>query len=53
MAGRDEGIGEISAGAILVVIGIAVMLSLSASAGLLTTLFGLIGFGGFARGRWS
>jgi hypothetical protein len=42
-ADRDAGIGGISLGGILVIIGIVLMI---------VTLIGLIAFGGFARGKW-
>jgi hypothetical protein len=46
------GIGGISVGGILVIIGIVVMLVWSFWIGLIVTLVGLIAFGGFARGKW-
>ena len=46
------GIGGISTGGIIVIIGIVVMLVWSVLIGLVITLVGLIAFGGFARGRW-
>jgi len=49
---RRSGIGGISLGGILVIIGIVVMLVWSFWAGLVILLVGLIAFGGFARGRW-
>jgi len=49
---RRSGIGGISLGGILVIIGIVVMLVWSFWAGLIILLVGLIAFGGFARGRW-
>jgi hypothetical protein len=44
--------GGISAGGVIVIIGIVVMLAWSFILGLIITLIGLIAFGGFARGRW-
>jgi len=46
------GIGGISLGGILVIIGIVLMLVWSFWVGLIVLLVGLIAFGGFARGRW-
>jgi hypothetical protein len=44
--------GGISAGGIIVIIGIVVMFAWSFILGLIIALIGLIAFGGFARGRW-
>ena len=49
---RGRGIGGISLGGILVIIGIVVALFWSLIIGLIIVLIGLIAFGGFARGRW-
>jgi hypothetical protein len=49
---RRGGIGGISLGGILVIIGIVVMLFWSVLLGLIIVLVGLIAFGGFARGKW-
>jgi hypothetical protein len=49
---RRGGIGGISLGGILVIVGIVVMLVWSFLLGLIIVLVGLIAFGGFARGRW-
>jgi hypothetical protein len=50
---RDRGgIGGISLGGILVIVGIVLMLVWSFLLGLIIVLIGLIAFGGFARGRW-
>jgi len=46
------GLGGISLGGILVIIGIVVWLLWSFWLGLIIALIGLIAFGGFARGRW-
>ncbi len=46
------GIGGISLGGTLVIIGIVLMLVWSVWIGLIVVLVGLIAFGGFARGRW-
>jgi len=46
------GIGGISLGGILVIVGILVMLFWSLILGIIIILIGLIAFGGFARGRW-
>jgi hypothetical protein len=49
---RGSGIGGLSTGGIVVIVGIVVMLFWSVLVGLVITLVGLIAFGGFARGRW-
>jgi hypothetical protein len=49
---RRGGIGGISLGGILVIVGIVVMIVWSLWLGLIIALIGLIAFGGFARGRW-
>ena len=49
---RRGGIGGISLGCILVIIGIVVALFWSLVIGLIIVLIGLIAFGGFVRGRW-
>ncbi|HEX5912948.1 MAG TPA: hypothetical protein VFY54_07465 [Rubrobacter sp.] len=53
MATRERGgIGGISLGGIIVIIGIVVALFWSVLIGVILILIGLIAFGGFARGRW-
>ena len=49
---RSSGIGGISIGGILVIIGIILMIVWSFWVGLIIVLIGLIAFGGFVRGRW-
>jgi hypothetical protein len=49
---RQGGIGGISVGGILVIIGIVVAIFWSVVLGVIIALIGLIAFGGFARGRW-
>jgi hypothetical protein len=49
---RGGGIGGISLGGIIVIVGIVVMLVWSVLVGVIIVLIGLIAFGGFARGRW-
>jgi hypothetical protein len=49
---RRGGIGGISLGGVLVIVGIVVMLVWSLVLGIIIVLIGLIAFGGFARGRW-
>lgn len=44
--------GGISAGGIVVIAGILVLLFWSVWLGILIILLGLIAFGGFVRGRW-
>jgi hypothetical protein len=51
-ADRDAGIGGISLGGILVIVGIVLMIVWSFWIGLIIALIGLIAFGGFARGKW-
>jgi hypothetical protein len=50
--GRGGGIGGISLGGILVIVGIVLMIVWSFWIGLIIALIGLIAFGGFARGKW-
>jgi hypothetical protein len=54
MAGREGGggIGGVSLGGILVIVGIVVAVVWSLVLGVVIALVGLIAFGGFARGRW-
>ena len=54
MAAREGGggIGGISLGGILVIVGIVVAVVWSLLLGVIIALVGLIAFGGFARGRW-
>ena len=49
---RRRGIGGISVGGIIVLVGILTMIFWSVVLGLIITLVGLVAFGGFARGRW-
>jgi hypothetical protein len=49
---RRGGIGGISLGGILVILGIVLMIVWSFWVGLIIVLIGLIAFGGFARGKW-
>jgi len=49
---RRGGIGGISIGGILVIIGILVAIFWSLILGIIIVLIGLIAFGGFVRGRW-
>jgi hypothetical protein len=51
-ADRGGGVGGISVGGIIVIIGIVLMFVWSFWIGLIVALIGLIAFGGFARGRW-
>jgi hypothetical protein len=46
------GIGGISLGGIIVIVGIVLMIFWSFWIGLIIVLLGLIAFGGFARGKW-
>jgi hypothetical protein len=49
---RGGGIGGISLGGILVIVGIIVAIVWSLWLGIIVALVGLIAFGGFAKGRW-
>jgi hypothetical protein len=49
---RRGGVGGISLGGILVILGVLVMLVWSVLLGAVIVLVGLVAFGGFARGRW-
>ncbi len=49
---RRGGVGGISLGGILVIVGVVVMLVWSILLGAIIVLVGLVAFGGFARGRW-
>jgi hypothetical protein len=49
---RRGGIGGISLGGILVIVGIVVALFWSLLLGLIIAVIGLVAFGGFARGKW-
>ena len=46
------GIGGISLGGILVIVGIVVAIIWSFWLGLIIALIGLIAFGGFVKGKW-
>lgn len=46
------GVGGISLGGVIVIVGIVLMIFWSFWVGLIVALLGLIAFGGFARGRW-
>jgi hypothetical protein len=52
MAEGNRGIGGISLGGILVIVGIVVLIVWSFWIGLIIALIGLIAFGGFAKGKW-
>jgi hypothetical protein len=52
MAARERRIGGITVGGIIVIVGILVILFWSLLIGLIIVLIGLIGFGGFVRGKW-
>jgi hypothetical protein len=51
-SGSTGGIGGISLGGIVVIIGIILALFVSILLGIVVILIGLIAFGGFARGKW-
>jgi hypothetical protein len=48
----NRGIGGITTGGIIVIVGILVAIFWSVILGIIIALIGLIAFGGFARGRW-
>jgi hypothetical protein len=52
MATPERRYGGLTAGGILVIVGIIVILIWSFWIGLIIALIGLIGFGGFVRGKW-
>ena len=52
MANGRGGIGGITLGGIIVIIGIVLAILWSLLWGIIIALVGLIAFGGFARGRW-
>ena len=49
---RSSGIGGITTGGIIVIVGIIVAIFWSLILGIIIALVGLVAFGGFARGRW-
>lgn len=49
---RSRAVGGITAGGIIVIVGIVLMIVWSFWIGLIIVLIGLIAFGGFARGKW-
>lgn len=51
-SGRRGGIGGISVGGILVIIGIVVAIVWSLLLGIIIAVIGLVAFGGFVRGKW-
>jgi len=48
----SRGIGGITTGGIIVIVGIIVTIFWSVILGVIIALIGLVAFGGFARGRW-
>ena len=52
MAARERRIGGVTVGGIIVIVGILAILFWSLLIGLIIVLIGLIGFGGFVRGKW-
>ena len=50
--GRSSGIGGLTTGGIIVIVGVVVAIFWSLVIGIIIALIGLIAFGGFARGRW-
>jgi hypothetical protein len=49
---RRYGVGGITLGGIIVIVGIVLMIVWTFWIGLIIALVGLVFFGGFARGRW-
>jgi hypothetical protein len=49
---RGGGIGGISLGGILVIVGIVVAFVWSLILGIIIAVIGLVAFGGFVRGKW-
>jgi hypothetical protein len=47
-----KGLGGISLGGIIVIVGILAIIFWSFWIGLIIVLIGLVAFGGFARGKW-
>jgi hypothetical protein len=52
MAGGRGGVGGISLGGILVIVGIIVAFAWSLILGVIIAVVGLAAFGGFAKGKW-
>jgi hypothetical protein len=52
MARPERRYGGITLGGIIVIVGILLMFVWSFWIGLVVALVGLVGFGGFARGKW-
>lgn len=52
MAAPERRYAGVTLGGIIVIVGILLIFIRSFWIGLLVTLVGLIGFGGFARGKW-
>jgi hypothetical protein len=50
--GRRGGIGGISLGGILVIVGLLVAIFWSLLIGIIIAVIGLVAFGGFVRGKW-
>jgi hypothetical protein len=50
--GRRGGIGGISLGGILVIVGLLIAIFWSLLIGIIIAVIGLVAFGGFVRGKW-
>jgi hypothetical protein len=50
--GRRGGVGGISLGGILVIVGLLVAIFWSLLIGIIIAVIGLVAFGGFVRGKW-
>jgi hypothetical protein len=48
----NRGIGGITIGGIIVIVGILVAIFWSLVIGIIIAIIGLVAFGGFARGKW-
>jgi hypothetical protein len=49
---RRGGVGGISLGGILVIVGLLVAIFWSLLIGIISAVIGLVAFGGFVRGKW-
>ncbi len=52
MADGRGGLGGLTLGGVIVIVGIVIAIFWSLLWGIIVALIGLVAFGGFARGRW-
>lgn len=52
MANGRAGLGGLTLGGVIVIVGIVIAILWSLLWGIIVALVGLVAFGGFARGRW-